>query len=429
MTEEIQETEGGFSRRTIGWIAGVAVVSFLASALLSVYGRDLLPKPFSGANTFSDSALGHRALAELLRSMGLGVTSRQSLGGGALGPERPLVLAEPDPAWLNSNPSRLENLRKQAKDRDAPLVVVLPKWKPGSPRKDRPEWLQSVKLLPAPQILRIARALGDGVPKDLDLRRVSGDRLECKVDGGGGLDVEIGPAQLLKARQGLETVVSCGGDHLIARFPLEESGTPVFLISDPDLLNNHGLGRGANAEVVYSFLTRELGVRGIVFDETIHGFERDTGLLAESLRFPMVLGVLQGFVLLGVVLWAGMGRFGKPLPPPSPLGAGKEVLIDNTAKLLTNGGHAGDSLAQYFRQTTRIVAAHHFLPPDLPDPERLARLQKITAARGHRLSLAEVERSIPRVPPGHRGAEAAARIARRLYHWRLEMTNVHRESP
>ena len=131
--EPREEIEGGFSRRTVGWIAGIAVVSFLASALLSVYGRDLVPKPFSGPNTFSDSALGHRALAELLKAMGLGVFPRQSFGGGGLGPERPLVLAEPD-----SSPTRLANLRKEAKDRKAPLVVVLPKWQPGPPRKDRP---------------------------------------------------------------------------------------------------------------------------------------------------------------------------------------------------------------------------------------------------------------------------------------------------
>ena len=425
MSEEVQEVEGGFSRRTIGWIVGVAVVSFLASVLLSVYGRDLLPKPFSGANTFSDSALGHRALAELLRSLGLGVYPRQSLEGGAIGPERPLVLAEPDPSWLSTHSSRLESLRIQAKDRNAALVVVLPKWRPGKPDKNKPEWLASVELLPDSQVLRVARALGDDIPESLGLLRVSGDSLDCGVDGKGGLDVEIRTAQLLAALpKGLEAVVSCRGGSLIARLPLE-SGPPVFLISDPDLLNNHGLGRGANAEVIFSFLTRELGAKGVVFDETIHGFERDTSLLAEALRFPLVLGLLQGLVLLGVVLWAGMGRFGKPLPAPSPLGAGKEILIDNTAKLLANGGHAVDSLHQYFRQTTRAVAAHYFLPPDLPEPERLARLQRLTAARGQALDLAQVERSLWKIPDGPRGAEAAARIARRLYHWRLEMTNVH----
>ena len=141
----------------------------------------------------------------------------------------------------------------------------------------------------------------------------------------------------------------------------------------------------------------------------------------------MVLGVLQSLLLLGVVLWAGMGRFGKPLPAAPALGAGKEVLIDNTAKLLVNGGHIGDSLFLYFQQTTRAVAAHYFLPPDLPDAERLrpapADHPPARADLGPRGAGADIHR----LPDGRRGGEPAAKIARRLYQWRMEMTNGDRE--
>ena len=123
--------------------------------------------------------------------------------------------------------------------------------------------------------------------------------------------------------------------------------------------------------------------------------------------------MLQSLLLLGVVLWAGMGRFGKPLPAAAGLGAGKEVLIDNTAKLLANGGHADDSLLLYFRQTTRAVAAHYFLPPDLPEGERLARLQRLTRRRTGRLNLAALETQHPPASrgPARRGAGAADRPA------------------
>ncbi len=191
------------------------------------------------------------------------------------------------------------------------------------------------------------------------------------------------------------------------------------------MLNNQGLGRGDNALVTYQVFTRGLGATGAVFDETIHGFTRTRGLLNEILRFPLVLAVVQGLVLLGVVLWAGMGRFGKPLPVSLGLAAGKEVLIDNTAKLLANGGHAADGVVRYFRQATRAVAAHYFLPPDLPDGERIARLQKITNARGVKMHLGEVERTLLQLPQGRQGEEQAVRYARRLHDWRVEMTNGH----
>jgi hypothetical protein len=242
------------------------------------------------------------------------------------------------------------------------------------------------------------------------------------------------PAQLLKPAPGLAAVIACPGGVLIARLAAEKAGPgpATYLIADPDILNNHGLDQGENATAVFDFLTRDLGATGVVFDETIHGYNRVPGLLAEALRFPMVLALLQSLVLLGAVLWAGMGRFGKPLPSAAALAAGKETLIDNTAKLLAAGGHAADGLRRYFAQTTRSVAAHYFLPADLPEGERLARLQRLTdgqAARSRKvrgLNLAALERSLALLPDGARGEERAARIARRLYDWRLEMTNGHR---
>jgi hypothetical protein len=179
----------------------------------------------------------------------------------------------------------------------------------------------------------------------------------------------------------------------------------VVLIADPDLLNNHGLGHGGNAAAVYRLFSRTLAARGVVFDETVHGYNRTPGLLAEALRFPLVLAVLQGLLLLGLVLWAGMGRFGKPLPAARGIAPGKEALIANTAELLAAGGHAAESVARYFQQTTRAVAVHYFLPPDLPETERLARLQRLAAGHGSALNLAALESDIRRLPEGHRGEE------------------------
>jgi hypothetical protein len=416
--EETPELEGGFSRRALGWIVGGTVGSFLAFVLLGVYGKDLDRRPTPQANTFSYSALGHHGLAEFLIAMGLGVLPRQAPVGG-VGPGRPLILAEPDAR----DPERLEALREEAGARDAALVLVLPKWSPGRPRENRPDWLDRVSLMTSTQVERVVRELGDEGMRKVTVERPGG-RLRCTASWGSSaveMRIDVEP-QLLAPSPELEPVVSCSGGYLIAR----RAGTAkpaTFLISDPDLLNNQGLGQGGNAEAVYRFLVQDLAATSVVFDETIHGFNRIPGLLAEALRFPMVLGVLQSLVLLGMVLWAGMGRFGKPLPAATGLGAGKEILIDNTAKLLANGGHAADSLLLYFRQTTRAVAAHYFLPPDLPESERLVRLQRLTDGHRRELNLAALERGIQRLPAGRRGDEQAARIAGRLHEWRGEMTS------
>jgi hypothetical protein len=425
LSEEVpDEIEGGFSRRALGWIIGAVCVSFVAAVLLGIYGADLERRPDPGTNTFSHSALGHRALVDLLRSVGVGVVSRQSPAGGGIGPERPLIVAEPN---LYRYPDRLEILRREARDRGAALILVLPKWHAGGPLKDKPEWLESVDLLPPGEAWRALAAL-----EDPELREVLPRRLRtaegCAAPWGPAA-VDIAPVQVLPPGGGLEPVVACAGGLLVARRPRSATGPLVVLIADPDLLNNHGLGRGENAAVVVRLLTETVGASGAVFDETVHGFNRTPGLLAEALRFPMSLGVIQSFILLGIVLWAGMGRFGKPLPAPSGMAAGKEILIDNTAKLLAAGGDAADSLERYFRQTERAVAAHYFLPPDLPDGVRLARLQRLTDARGVRLNLARWEQGIGRLPGGRRGGERAQKMAKRLHQWRVEMTNGNRESP
>jgi hypothetical protein len=423
--DEPAELEGGFSRRALGWIVGAVAGSFLISVLLGVFGKDLDRRPTPGPNTFSYSALGHKGFADFLRSMGLGVASRQSPAGGGLGPAHPLIVAEPSSAGED----RLKDLLREAGNAKAPLVLVLPKWYPFLSDPKKPEWLSRVDL----RSLRDAEAaagplLGEEEDEENKKKRLAADRfkggLRCSPGSGEELRIEADPVQLLKPDPRLEPVLGCPGGLLIARLKAER---PVYLVADPDLLNNQGLGRGDNAAAVYRFLVSSLGATGVVFDETIHGFNRTPGLLAEALRFPMVLGVLQSLLLLGVVLWAGMGRFGKPLPAAPGLAAGKEILIDNTAKLLAGGGYAGDSLLLYFRQTTRAVAAHYFLPPDLRDGERLDRLDRLTRASGRRSDLAELEKGIHNLPPGRRGEEEAARLARRLYDWRMEMTNGDRE--
>jgi hypothetical protein len=409
--EDAPEIEGGFSRRALRWIVGTAVVSFVAAVLLGVYGADLDRRPTPEANTFSYSALGYHGLFEFLRAMGLGVVARQA-PAGSVGPAKPLILAEPN----GRDPDRLKAVYEEARTHQAGVVVVLPKWTPGKPRKKQPDWLATVTLIPEIEVQKVLGQLGDTDLKEVEVARSRGP-LRCTA-GEDEIEIDSDTIQLLAPSSALEAIVACDGGLLIAR------RARTFLISDPDLLNNQGLGRAGNADAVYQLLVHDLGATGVVFDETIHGFDRVPGLLAESLRFPLVLGVLQSVLLLAVVLWAGMGRFGKPLPAAPGLAAGKEILIDNTAKLLASGGHAGDSLLRYFRQTTRAVAAHYFLAPELADGEQLARLQRLSDSHGLRVSLAALERGIGGLPPGRRGEEQVARLARRLHEWRTAMTQV-----
>ncbi len=435
---EPRELEGGFSRKAIGWITGVGVASFLLALVLTAFADDLFGRPTPAANSFSRSALGHRAVVELLQSLGVGAVSRRTPGTGDPGPLRPLIAAEPDPAVLASADGRLAELRREARSRGAVLVVVLPKWT-GIPDPSNPSWIRSAVLMPESEAVGVLAALDE---PGFQMARLSRERtqaptpLPCSArwisSQGEDFRVELMAAQLLDPRPGLSPEVVCNGRLLVASHQ-SEGGPEIFVVSDPDLLNNHGLARGDNAGFVHALLTHRLGARGAVFDETIHGFRRTPGLLAEAFRFPLLTATLQAAVLVGILLWAGMGRFGKPRQPPGALGEGRQVLIDSTARLLTWGGHAGESLGQYFRQTVRALAAHFALPADLPEAETLDRLQRISRERRLGMDLDRLRRQADNPTSSALGsgqdADQALSLARDLHRWREEMMDGHRTHP
>lgn len=429
----LRETEGGFSRSTVGWVAAIGVISFALALILSAYGEDLWSKPSPHANSFSRSALGHRALVELLESMGLGVVSRRSPGTGSPGIVRPLIAAEPDPRVMQEYGERLEELRKEARSRDAALVVVLPKWR-GEQDPGKPGWIASAELLPEVEVLGVLRALGEDSLETADIVREESPR-KSRVQGcsarwrsSKAIDfrVDLAPAQLLVPGSGLEPEVTCGKNMLVARHQPDAEGPEIYLVSDPDLLNNHGLAAGDNAVVIYELLAHRLGARGVIFDETVHGLRRTPGLLAEAFRFPLLLAVLQVLVLAGVLLWAGMGRFGKPLPTQASLGSGRQVLIATTARLLTDGGHGAESLARYFQQTVRGLAAGLGLSSDLPEPELIGRLQRLSDERRLGMDLRVLAAQVKQSPEAGMATDWALSIARDLHRWRQEMMDGHR---
>jgi len=430
------ELEGGFSRRVLGWIVGIAVASFLAALGLSALGQTLESGATPDANAFSYSAIGHHALVEMLTSLGLGVVPRKSQGGGGPGPRTPLMLAEPD---LETGPpavrERVVAARNEARDAQAVLVVVLPKWD-GTPGDGTPGWVGEVSLRDEAKAVAVLGLLDPALAELRLVRR--GERAvrrECRFHGDGReqrFTVEADVPQLLAAPSVLEPVVTCSGLVLAGSYTLASSGPEpgpkVLVIADPDVLNNQGLARGDHAALVERLVLRDLNARGLVIDETIHGFARSGGLLAEAVRFPLLPATLQALLLAGIVLWAGMGRVGKPLPAPRGLAAGKDVLLGNTATLLASGGHVADSLARYQRQTVQAVAAALFVPPGVPEAELRRRLEDVSESRGVRIDLAAVEQQIEALTGG-RDAAARARaldIARRLHRWRQEMTHGQR---
>jgi hypothetical protein len=385
----------------------LASVSFALGLLLMVFGQDPSDVRSPGSDTFSYSALGHRGWAETLRNLGWTVVvSRrhwdEPLGAGAL-----LVLAEPvvDDAAAER---RLERLVESA----SRVLIVLPKWR-GVEHPDDSRWVRYVEPVPEEDVERV----GEEVERLGIEERATG----WSTTQMGSVSPTLRAAQLLDGDYG-ERFAWCSSGALFAR----RTARYEYILSDPDIVANHGLAAGDNAILAVAAVEIAAGEADvIVFDETLHGHAIERDLWRELLTFPVALASLHVLAAVLVLVAAGMARFGSPEPVAPPLEAGRHTLVENTAELLEFGGHAGHTLARYFERAVRdVVALHRGELEEAGVPVLAA--QRIARRRGVDLDLSKLADEVRDAaiwrPSGARGsARRTLRVARRIHAWREEV--------
>lgn len=410
-----------FERRTVAWLAGIAVTSFLVAVVVAIFADEVVPVPSAGAHGYSRSALGHHGFIELLRARDVQVLRSEHDSAARAAEGTVLVVAEP--VIIEEHGARAQALRAMI-EASRITLVVLPKWY-GLPDPANQAWITGAELLPPDEIQPVLRALG----LDADLvraERVSTWQASDALSGGATPDPLV--PQLLAGDQ-LEPLIWSDAGILLGALELD-TGAYLLVLSDPDILSNHGLRRGHNARLAVGILDLMRGIDGepaydtVVFDETLHGFQKEPSMWRALFEFPLGLATVHVLLAALVLLWASMGRFGKPLAPPPVIEPGKAFLIRNTATLLRFGSHAGHTLARYREAAVRDVARALHAPRDVHGPEALARwLARVERGKGVTRTLSELDRELEAnaraaTPGGH---TRAVRTARRIYQWREEM--------
>src|SRR5262245_21986362 len=334
-----------FGPRTVAWLVGAAAVSLAVALSLTVFGGGDAIRS-ARADSFSPSAIGHRAFLELLRRWGVPVVvSRHSSAARA---KDAALLVAVEPRLAEDDAESATGSRVQRMAFESPrMLLVLPKWE-GEADRARAGRIASVRPVPAGEVDKLLAAVG------VDARIV-----RLATDGPLACDAPLAPTlarpQLLLPGP-FTPLVTCPGGILLAERRVGPLRTLV--LSDPDLLANHGLGRGDNAALLRWVLdrARDSSSQPVVLDETLHGYDSAPSLARELLRSPLSLAVSQGLLALAVLVFAGLRRFGPPLPPAPALAPGKGLLIENTALLLRQGGHSIHTLARYLDSTSQDVA-------------------------------------------------------------------------
>ena len=371
-----------FGRGIAAWLVLTGGAAFCVMLVLLATGDPASGRVTTGSS-FSRSAVGHSALAALLRSQGYQVeTNRDRAASGWADDSLLLVLAP------NTGEQDIEQLERfvAGASQQRPLLVALPKWTSQASRTE-PGWIDGVTPVPKRRIGEVLRAVTGS-----DASVVRGEGAAVWRNHLDGTSPRLEAPQLIVFRRvgALEPLVR-GADGILLG---EVANANLAVLADPDVLANHGLHRGDNAEFVLAAIERLLPAGGkVLFDETTHGFALVHNLWRLLFQPPYLAATLLALGAGALTVWRAAVRFGAPLAPESgpAFPAGHATLIDNAGRLLAAGGH-GEFVARRYAEAALAEARRRMhLAQDSTTAQAVAKLNAMAERRGIQARLPDLE--------------------------------------
>jgi hypothetical protein len=320
-------------------IAGI--VGFAAFLLLTAYAPELRSGRDGRAHGLSTSAVGFRGVYTLLEATGADVGYLRT-DDGTRNTGLTVLTLEP-----GSDPDRIAAL---IDDRWGPLLIVLPKWMtfPVQGERDRVQWVDA--------------GIGQTVAYLLsDLAAISVSTGETAA--GARLQSGMLNQVAFRAPENLQTI---SGRDLSPLVETAKDGfvlanvhdTQIYILSDPDLINNQALADPERARAALMLLAELNPNDGPYrFDLVANGFGGSRNLLTLAFDPPFLALTL---CLLAAALLAGFQaiyRFGPTLRPPRAIAFGKRALVDNSAELLRLARREHLSSERYVAMTREAAVA------------------------------------------------------------------------
>ncbi|WP_375397547.1 hypothetical protein [uncultured Sphingomonas sp.] len=314
---------GLFNARTLFLLLAVGIGGFAATLVLATYAPDMRSGQNGGGHALSNAAIGFSGIVRLAGDTGIEVrVSRDKADYAARG----LMVLTPSDGSVPMG----DVLTARA---NLTTLVVLPKWATLPDPRHR-GWVAALGLTPAgdPQAvlapadrLSITRVASGGRP--LLAKNWLPDRAAAPAPR--PLQVFAGDhvEPLITDADGRVVLGKLGGDRL------------VYVLSDPDLLDNRGM-RDLRSAAAGLALLQELNKDGgaITFDVTLAGLGRQRSPLRLAFDPPflaMTLTIVAAMLLAG---WQALARFGPAARPERAIAFGKRALVDNSAALIRKAG-------------------------------------------------------------------------------------------
>lgn len=368
MSDIAAARQGPFRQRLMLLLVALGILAFALSLVLGAYAPSLKSGKDGGTHAMSNAAIGFSGLVRLAEATGRGPRLVRTANG--LDSEELAVVSPPDGAVP------LDDILAARGPRAT--LIVLPKW--AAKARDVPKGWVSIDGLK--DVSQIANVLAPDY--EITVKRRRSDRRALQ-----------GRSFLSPAIEGLrepEIVQTIDGENM-EPILVDSRGATVlgkiggegnlYLLADPDLLNNHAMVDRAQAAAALRLLDElnSTGSESILFDLTANGFGGTRNPLQLLFGPPFVGVTLVIFVALLLAGWQALTRFGAPRLPVRSIGFGKAVLVENSAALIRKAKRE-TTLGRRYVDLIREQAAHLFhLPGPLPASEMDALLDGLRPDR------------------------------------------------
>ena len=181
--------------------------------------------------------------------------------------------------------------------------------------------------------------------------------------------------------KGLEPMITTPGGRIVLG-RIGNSGA-LYVLSEPDLINNHGMGdeRQARAALALLDFLNSTGAKSVLFDVTANGLGRSRSPLKLAFDAPFLAVTLTIFVAMLLAAWQALIRFGPVRRSERAIAFGKGALVDNSAALIRKAGREAHLGGRYV-DVIRERAIRLFRLPQTLDPQNLsARLEALNPNR------------------------------------------------
>jgi len=400
-----------FSPKTIAWLVGIGLLAFVGMALTSTLTGDGRYASTAGANSFSSSAIGHKALVETLQQSGRRIVISQSQSADKAASADLLMVIEPSTDF---------SLIRDSEDRywTQDTLLVLPK-RHGFQDITNSDWIMTAGIMSAKSALRPLKILDE----EADLVRLADDQAPDLQSTMSMPDPAISDLQLIKSSK-ISPIIWTDEGTLFGSLHSDDNRV-FYVLSDPDVLSNFGLTTPKNASftgALMDFLV-PVGLAAIV-DETSHGFSLNKGLGSQILARPFIYPALAFVLLIAALLAFSARRLGPTLRGEKGVEPGLSGFVSLTANLFQIGGYEGEATRQYVDRVIAHVAAGLHAPAHLSDRTLADWLDDIAARRGlpGGLRCKRFMQAAERMETDHFVfGETREQLARSVYDWKQEM--------